>query len=120
MWLQKSVSIQPRTSPLKIDHFVVKSEKGSISNISTKVRLGSAEDGDIDTPLWEGMIPPNPHGHFGADSDEEDSDESDESEEDDMDVPIDLGLPPMMVVAEEPPAAVPAVVRRDDVEVHDL
>ena len=42
------------------------------------------------------------------------------SEEDDMDVPIDLGLPPMMVVAEEPPAAVPAVVRRDDVEVHDL
>ena len=37
IWLLSWLSIQPRTSPLKFDHFVVKSEKGSISNLSTKV-----------------------------------------------------------------------------------
>ena len=36
IWLLSWLSIQPRTSPLKFDHFVVKSEKGSISNLSTK------------------------------------------------------------------------------------
>ena len=36
------LSIQPRTSPLKFDHFVVKSEKGSISNFSTKVQAAFA------------------------------------------------------------------------------
>ena len=37
IWLLSSLWIQPRTSPLKFDHLVVKSEKGSISNLSTKV-----------------------------------------------------------------------------------
>ena len=35
--LQKSASIQPRTSPIKFAHLAEKSEKGSISNLSTKV-----------------------------------------------------------------------------------
>ena len=38
IWLLSWLSIQPRTSPLKFDHFVVKSEKGSISDLSTKAR----------------------------------------------------------------------------------
>ena len=38
-WLQKSASIQKRTSPLKFDHLAEKSEYGSISNLSTKVHL---------------------------------------------------------------------------------
>ena len=38
IWLLSWLSIQPRTSPLKFDHFVVKSEKASISNFSNKVR----------------------------------------------------------------------------------
>jgi hypothetical protein len=37
IYLQKSASIQPRTSPIKFAHLVEKSEKGSISNLSTKV-----------------------------------------------------------------------------------
>ena len=36
IWLLSWLSIQPRTSPLKFDHFVVKSENGSISNLSTQ------------------------------------------------------------------------------------
>ena len=34
---QNLASIQKRTSPLKFDHLAEKSEKGSISNLSTKV-----------------------------------------------------------------------------------
>ena len=37
LWLQKSVLIQKRTSPLEFAHLAEKSENGSISNLSTKV-----------------------------------------------------------------------------------
>ena len=37
IYLQRSVPIQKRTSPLKFAHFAEKSGKGSISNLSTKV-----------------------------------------------------------------------------------
>ena len=37
IFLQNLASIQQRTSPLKFDHLAEKSEKGSISNLSTKV-----------------------------------------------------------------------------------
>ena len=40
IYLQRLASIQKRTSPLKFDHFAVKSEKGSISNLSTKLGAG--------------------------------------------------------------------------------
>ena len=35
--LQNMASIQKRTSPIKFEHLAEKSEKGSISNLSTKV-----------------------------------------------------------------------------------
>ena len=38
IFLQKLASIQKRTSPLKFAHLAEKSENGSISNLSTKVR----------------------------------------------------------------------------------
>ena len=41
IFLQNLASIQRRTSPIKIAHFAEKSEKGSISNLSIKVRSGS-------------------------------------------------------------------------------
>ena len=47
IWLQKSASIQKRTSHVKFAHLAEKSEKGSISNLSTKVAAAagdSAED----------------------------------------------------------------------------
>ena len=37
IFLQNLASIQKRTSPIKFDHLAEKSEKGSISNLSTKV-----------------------------------------------------------------------------------
>ena len=37
IFLQNLASIQKRASPVKFDHLAEKSEKGSISNISTKV-----------------------------------------------------------------------------------
>ena len=37
IFLQKLASIQKRTSPIKFAHLAEKSEKGSISNLSTKV-----------------------------------------------------------------------------------
>ena len=40
IWTQKSASIQKRTSPLKFDDSAEKSEKSSVSNLSTKVLLG--------------------------------------------------------------------------------
>ena len=43
IYLQKSASIQPRTSPIKFAHLTEKSEKGSISNLSTKVASTSLE-----------------------------------------------------------------------------
>ena len=36
--LQNLASIQKRTSPIKFDHLAEKSDKGSISNLSTKVK----------------------------------------------------------------------------------
>ena len=39
IFLQNLASIQKRTSPIKFAHFAEKSEKGSISNLSTKVLL---------------------------------------------------------------------------------
>ena len=38
IYLQNLASIQRRTSPVKFAHLAEKSEKGSISNLSTKVR----------------------------------------------------------------------------------
>ena len=38
IFLQNLASIQKRTSPVKFAHLDEKSEKGSISNLSTKVR----------------------------------------------------------------------------------
>ena len=40
--LQNLASIQKRTSPIKFAHLAEKSEKDSISNLSTKVRGGHA------------------------------------------------------------------------------
>ena len=40
IFLQNLASIQKRTSLIKFDHLAEKSEKGSISNLSTKVALG--------------------------------------------------------------------------------
>jgi hypothetical protein len=116
-WIPKKWFV-PTTSTLSTTVSPVKIETYDDGH---RVRLGSAEDGDIDMPLWEGMLPPNPHGHFGAD--EEESDESDESEEE-MDVPnVELDLDPpgrALVLPDGQPAIVPAVLRRDAVEVHDL
>ena len=44
IYLQNLASIQKRTSPVKFAHLAEKSGKGSISNLSTKVK-----------PLWEDM-----------------------------------------------------------------
>ena len=41
IFLQNFASIQPRTSPIKFAHLAEKSEKGSISNLSTKVPIDS-------------------------------------------------------------------------------
>ena len=41
IFLQNLASIQKRTSPLKFAHLAEKSDKGSISNLSTKVRQAS-------------------------------------------------------------------------------
>ena len=37
IFLQNLASIEKRTSPIKFDHFAEKSDKGSLSNLSTKV-----------------------------------------------------------------------------------
>ena len=41
--MQNLASIQQRTSLIKFDHLAEKSEKGSISNLSTKVERGTAQ-----------------------------------------------------------------------------
>ena len=70
IWTQKSALMQPRTSPLKFDHFVVKSEKGSISNLSTKVsadvlplgpRREPAEGARAEAPLRAPEAPGRAH-----------------------------------------------------------
>ena len=45
IFLQNLASIQKRTSPIKFDHLAEKSDKGSISNLSTKV-AGPVQRGD--------------------------------------------------------------------------
>ena len=42
IFLQNLASIQRRTSPIKFDHLAEKSEKGSISNLSTKLQAAEA------------------------------------------------------------------------------
>ena len=42
--LQKLASIQKRTSPIKFAHLTEKSEKDSVSNLSTKVGSAAAEE----------------------------------------------------------------------------
>ena len=44
--MQKKASIQKRTSPLKFDHLAAKSEKDSISNLSTKATSSVEKLGD--------------------------------------------------------------------------
>ena len=59
IFLQSLASIQKRTSPVKFAHLAEKSEKGSISNLSTKVRavrvLAFAEVDDIPDELARGI-----------------------------------------------------------------
>ena len=50
IYLQKSASIQPRTSPIKFAHLAEKSEKGSVSNLSTKVERAAREEGFRNAP----------------------------------------------------------------------
>ena len=45
IWVQKSASMQKRTSPLKFAHLAEKSEEGSISNLSTTVANAGADAG---------------------------------------------------------------------------
>ena len=51
IWTQKSASIQRRTSPLKFDNFAEKSEKDTVSYLSTKVpgtrRAALSDDGGL-------------------------------------------------------------------------
>ena len=49
IFLQNLASIQKRTSPLKFAHLAEKSGKGSISNLSTKVR----KDAPVPQPALE-------------------------------------------------------------------
>ena len=60
IYLHKSASIQKRTSPVKFAHLAEKSEKGSISNLSTKV--GGPREGWTPAP---GGRRPRPHGTDG-------------------------------------------------------
>ena len=50
IYLQNLASIQKRTSPIKFAHLAEKSEKGSISNLSTKVTLLGAEPEPVAEP----------------------------------------------------------------------
>ena len=45
IFLQNLASIQKRTSPIKFDHLAEKSDKGSISNLSTKARAAAPRGG---------------------------------------------------------------------------
>ena len=52
IFLQNLASIQQRTSPVKFAHLAEKSEKGSISNLSTKSATASAA-----TPASAATVP---------------------------------------------------------------
>ena len=51
IYLQNLASIQRRTSPIKFAHLAEKSEKGSISNFSTKVYFATGWAGRYAHPL---------------------------------------------------------------------
>ena len=53
IFLQNLASIQKRTSPIKFAHLAEKSEKGSISNLSTKAAVARAS-----TPPIRSAAPP--------------------------------------------------------------
>ena len=57
IWMQKSASMQKRTSPLKFGHLAGKSEKGSMSNLSTKALAALQERGDGPRALAADRIP---------------------------------------------------------------
>ena len=63
IFLQNLASIQKRTSPIKFAHLAEKSEKGSISNLSTKAR--SAARARSGPPC---AAPPSPSSGAPADS----------------------------------------------------
>ena len=57
IFLQNLASIQKRTSPIKFAHLAEKSEKGSISNLSTKAGTAACKAGssmDPAGPRWTG------------------------------------------------------------------
>ena len=56
IFLQNLASIQKRTSPMKFAHLAEESEKGSISNLSTKVVASVAAwgPGSAGAPAWPG------------------------------------------------------------------
>ena len=58
IFLQNLASIQPRTNPIKFAHLAEKSEKGSISNLSTKAAAGAASGvaGMSSSPTREGHV----------------------------------------------------------------
>ena len=47
IFLQNLASIQKRANPIKFAHLAAKSEKGSISNLSTKLCAGTSAQGGI-------------------------------------------------------------------------
>mgnify|MGYP004107556453 CR=1 FL=1 len=66
IYLQNLASIQKRTSPVKFAHLAEKSEKGSISNLSTKVDGRTRNDPDQRRrrSFWrDGDVEPTKKGH---------------------------------------------------------
>ena len=59
IYLQNLASIQKRTSPVKFAHLAEKSENGSISNLSTKVRSASVRSADEVKVPAEGEFGPS-------------------------------------------------------------
>ena len=55
IFLQNLASIQKRTSPIKFAHMAEKSEKGSVSNLSTKAETVQLDAGDADTAYLDSM-----------------------------------------------------------------
>ena len=53
IWTQKSASIQKRTSPLKFDNFAEKSEKDTVSYLSSKALTVARETRDA---MWRARL----------------------------------------------------------------
>ena len=62
IFLQALASIKKRTSPIRFDHLADKSEKGSISNLSTKAAGGAAYP--IRCGRWGCMCPHRSEGYL--------------------------------------------------------